>query len=168
MSTTSIFQLGQDPGEIGEVRNAWRGAMYVWNDIAKRYFDLENFPFFGEMQFEVWNAAETKKLPLHEAVVLLSTMDNATVRMEDAKVVADLFEQYGREHPNSSLSEQADIIRKADVNEGDLIAWQQTSVGEFWGQEWDEEIEDWRWYDVSGEKHFDVLSEAKRKTSTPN
>lgn len=166
MSTTSIFRLGANPEEIGETRNAWRGAMYVWNDIAKRYFGLETFPMFGPQQKQVWNAASTRRLPLHEAMVLLSTMDKATIRAEDINDVANLFEVYGREHPNSSLSEQASLLRKAQVSSGDLIAWQQTSVGEFWGQEWDEEFEEYRWYDTTKTDHFDAYAEAKAAVSS--
>jgi hypothetical protein len=159
MSETILYSLGENPQVIGEARNAWRGAMYVWNDIAKRYFGLEGFPMFGPMSKKIWNAADTKNLPLHEAVVLLSTMDFATIRAGDAKEVAEHFDRYGQEHPNSSFSEQAKIIREAELKEGDLIAWQQTSVSEFWGDEDD------GWYSVTGDKHFDAYAEAQLKSA---
>jgi hypothetical protein len=138
--------------------------MYVWNDIAKRYHHLEGFPFVGAAQGKVWNTAQTHKMPLHEAVVLLSTMDNAVIKGEDAKEVADLFAKYGEQHPDSSLSEQAEILRNAEFEPGDVAAWLQTSVSEFWGQgEFNEETEDWEWYDpATGDKHFDAFAEAKR------
>jgi hypothetical protein len=162
MSTTSIYILGSEPGEIGECRNSWRGAMYVWNDIAKRYCGMESFPFSGSKQSDVWNANRHHMMPEHDAIVLLSTMDNAIVWGRDAKTVADAFDRYGREHPESSLAEQAEILRSATLNPDDALAWQQTSVGEFWGQSWNEEKEDYDWYNpLTGVNHFDVLQEAR-------
>lgn len=47
MSCTEIYVIGENHCEYqGECKNAWRGAMYVWNDVAKRYFGLEGFPSF--------------------------------------------------------------------------------------------------------------------------
>lgn len=167
MSTTSIYTLGSDPGEIGECRNAWRGAMYVWNDIAKRYCGLSGFPFDRTGQNKVWNANLHYPMPEHERIVLLSTMDNALVWGKDASTVADAFAQYGREHPDSSLAEQAEILRKAELKSDDALAWQQTSVGEFWGNDWNDEKEDYDWYDPkTGTRHFNVLDEAKRSVAT--
>jgi hypothetical protein len=163
MSTTSIYVLGKEPGEIGECRNAWRGAMYVWNDIAKRYCDLPSFPFDAPSQNKVWNANQRYIMPEHEQIVLLSTMDNAIVWARDAKTVAEAFAKYGREHPDSSLAEQAEILRTAALKPEDALAWQQTSVGEFWGQSWNDESEDYDYYDPhAGTKHFDVMSEVRR------
>lgn len=170
MSTTSIYRLGREPSAIGEVSNAWRGAMYVWNDIAKRYCGLERFPFFpGPDQERVWNAYKNTRMPRHEAIVLLSTMDGATVRGEDLAIVAEAFEKYGAEHPNSSLTEQAAVLRRADIRPGDLIAWQQTSVGEFWGRAgYDEDGEEPVWYDsADGNLHFDACADAALPPQEP-
>lgn len=163
MSTTSIYRLGREPSCIGDVRNSWRGAMYVWNDVAKRYCGLDSFPIFDDGKRErVWNAFKNPRMPEHERIVLLSTLDNAGVYGRDAKTVADAFMHYGREHPHSSLIEQAEILRAADLRPDDLVAWQQTSVGEFWGQSWNEEREDNDWYDpATGVQHFDVFAEAR-------
>jgi hypothetical protein len=166
MSTTNIYRLGRDPGEIGETRNAWRGAMYVWTDVAKRYCGMDRFPMFGsgdEASYRVWHSFKDPRMPQHEKIVLLSTLDNAAAYGRDAKVVAEAFDRYGREHPNSSLTEQAEILRTADLQPSDLVAWLQTSVSEFWGSTWNEEKEDNDWYDpATGSKHFDIVAEAAR------
>jgi hypothetical protein len=168
MSTTSIYRLGREPEEIGEARNAWRGAMYVWNDIAQRYFGLPNFPMGrDEIASKIWNAHRHHDLPEHEAIVLMSTMDHATVRGRDASIVAEAFERYGREHPNSSLREQAEILRSAELQPNDYLAWQQTSVAEFWGCQWDGEKDEPDWYDpATGDKHFDVVEAARGSQSS--
>ena len=161
MSTTNIFRLGSEPREIASIKNSWRGAKYVWNDMAKRYWGLQSFPMFDDgNRSKVWNTYRHKKLPEHEKIVLLSTMDNAVVFGRDAKVVADAFERYGREHPDSSLIEQAETLRRAELKPDDAVAWQQTSVGEFWGGKYDEAAEDRLWYDpATGSQHFDVVAE---------
>lgn len=167
MSTTSIYRLGSEPGEVGETRNSWRGAMYVWNDIAKRYCGMAGFGFDEKQHSKVWNANRHYPMPEHDAIVLMSTMDNAIVWGRDAKTVADAFEKYGRERPNSSLSEQAEILRSVEIKPDDALAWQQTSVAEFWGTGWNEEKEDNDWYNpATGTKHFDVLEAARRGERT--
>ena len=162
MSTTNIYRLGREPAEIGETHNSWRGAMYVWNDIAKRYFGLSTFPLFDDTaRLKIWNAHTYASLPQHEIIVLMTTMDFAVVCGRSARIVADAFEKYGKEHPHSSLAEQAEILLSADIQSNDWIGWQQTSVAEFWGEQWDGKKNEMIWYDpATNDKHFDVVAEA--------
>jgi hypothetical protein len=167
MSRTEIYRLGTDPGEIGSTRNAWRGAMYVWDDIARRYFGLDGFPFSDrEMKAKIWNAHQHVDLAPHEAIVLLTTMDFATVRARDVWRVVDAFERYGSEHPDSSLAEQAQILRGAQFpSASDAVAWLQTSVSEFWGVTWGEGEDETIWYDpATGDKHFDVFDHVQEQS----
>lgn len=168
MSTTIIYRLGREPGELGKTRNAWRGAMYVWNDIAKRYFDMESFPMYDKAaQKKVWNAQHHAVLPQHEIIVLMTTMDFAVVRGRDVQIVADAFEKYAKEHQNCSLAEQAAILRTADIRPDDLIGWQQTSVSEFWGRGWDKKSDEVTWYDTKENKHFDAYARSAFVTRLP-
>lgn len=166
MSTTTIYRLGREPGEIAEFRNSWRAAMQVWNHIARRYFALESFPMFEpSKRGQVWNASATHPLSMEERIVLLSTLDAAVVKGSDVAALADAFDAYGAGHTDSSYREQATALRallaSGEIKPDDHIAWQQTSVGEFWGGRYDEETEDMVWYDpASGSKHFDVYAEA--------
>ena len=145
MSTTSIFAVkqGEAPIPLGEVRNAWRGAMYVWSDMAKRYFGLEAFPFSDdEMQSRVWNAGNEKPLTEAELIVLASTMDKAIAPKTTVHKLLDAFREYGSDHPDSSLGDQADLIsgNLSDIPDGYAIAWIQTSVcGDRWFESWDED-----------------------------
>ena len=137
MSYTEIHIVSPESYELaGEVKNAWRGAMYVWNQIAQDHFGLESFPMFDEkMQGKVWNAGNHKAISEDEYVVLASTMDHASVKVKDAPRLIKAFRCYAADHPNSSLNEQADLIFEAlaDFNPSDdhLIMWTQTSVCEF-------------------------------------
>jgi hypothetical protein len=159
MSRTELYRLGKNPECIGKVNNSWRGAMYVWTDIAKRYFGLEHFPMFDEaMRMKVWNASGYHpNMPTHDRIVLASTMDNVVVYGRDMQRAIDAFEKYGAEHPNSSLSEQAKILRATEFGPDDAAAWNQTSVNEFWGYVHGEESEDGE-QDVS---FYDLKSDAK-------
>lgn len=167
-----MYRLGRKPGQIGETRNAWRGAMHVWNDIAERYFGLTAFPMFdAAASNKIWNAHHHHSLPAHEIIVLMTTMDFATVCGRDASAVADAFDKYAREHPNSSIAEQAHILRTADIQPNDLIGWQQTSVSDFWGSGWDTKTDQRTWYEIETKQHFDAyavaLAAPPRKVAVP-
>lgn len=141
MSSTEIYVIGKNQCElIGETKNAWRGAMYVWNDIAKRYFGWGGFPTFGlVMQSRVWNAHNYHTLTRSERIVLASTMDRVTVKVSDIPQLLLAFNEYGAQHPNSSLTEQAALIAAGSFQDGQYLAWNQTSVNEFyWANGWDD------------------------------
>lgn len=147
MSNTTIFAVEQNeaPIVIGSTTNAWRSAMYVWSDISKRYFGLEGFPHFDEeMQSRVWNAGNEKPLTKAELIVLAATMDKAVTNYENIPVLVKAFEEYGIAHPNSSIGEQAVLIkeRATKIPDGCSLAWIQTSVcGDGWFSSYPEDSE---------------------------
>lgn len=147
MSATEIYlvQNGKQPRLIGETRNAFRGAMYVWNDIARRYFGMDSFPMFCEEKMkEVWNADADNGLSEHEIIVLNSTMDTVTCDQSDAERLCAAFDKYAVEHPNSSLGEQSEIIKKflaGNIAASGVIAWVQTSVSDGWFSSYEEDEE---------------------------
>jgi len=64
MSRTEIYLLEPDEYELLEFKNAWRGAMYVWNDIAKRYCGFERFPlgiFDGDDERQIDGSASGER-----------------------------------------------------------------------------------------------------------
>lgn len=139
MSRTELYRIGKDAGEIGSTGNSWRGAMQVWTYIAKQYCGFDNFPMsFGETgtadQNKVWNAHTTHPLTDAEKIVLLSTMDRVVVSHSNIPKLLAAFREYGAAHADSSLDEQANVIANAEWSEGSFLAFNQTSVSEFWGQ----------------------------------
>lgn len=164
MSYTEIYRLGKEPRLIDEIPNSWRGAMFVWNDVAKRYCGLEGFSPFGLSASRVWNSHKNPRMPEWERIVLLTTMDNAVVFAKDIPALLEAFETYARER-GGSFAEQAAAIRADTFEEGDAIAWNQTSVNcDVWCRD-EEEIDEnivYHWYDTStGTKHFDVMEDAR-------
>ncbi len=114
MSYTQIYVVTPESCElIGETQNAWIDPMYVWNQISVDRFGLSSFPMFDdEMRIYVWNAEKyTDSITDAEIVVLKSTMDNVTVDSKDVERLLKAFDEYGQQHPNSSIGEQAAIIR---------------------------------------------------------
>ena len=162
MSYTELYVMKKD-GELAytEFRNAFRGAMYVWTDVAQRYAGFDSFPFNEKDQMEVWNYDRRHPgvMKHHEIIVLLSTMDYALVDGSRWKNLVEDFEQYGTEHPNSNYMDQAKAIRQLveEIGEDNVkaFAWNQTSVGEAWCVTYDDEGDENVFYDPDTEnKHF--------------
>ncbi|MFS1429201.1 hypothetical protein LMH73_019135 [Vibrio splendidus] len=165
MSSTEIYLVSTDSCiEIGETKNGFRGAMFVWDQIAIKYFKLEGFPNFDtEMQRRVWNAANEHPLTDAERIVLASTMDWVVVRTEDAQRLIVAFKEYGEDNPRCSIGEQGAIINSAELPPGHFIAWNQTTVGDFaLSPEWFDFDEDDEEYnednDENGYYEFNNLS----------
>lgn len=162
MSYTTIYKMGDNSSTIADISNGHRGAMYVWNQIAKKYFDQDRFPMFDEkLASKIWNAHKHAPLTDAETIVLMSTMDKSTVNNDGLSKLIAAFEVYGGEHDISSFSEQAEKLKNTKLSDNEFIGWQQTSCGEFWGETgWDEETEEAIYYDPNvGDIHFDIIQE---------
>lgn len=150
MSCTEIYVLKKNNDlECFRTNNAWRSAMYIWNDIAERYLGWERFPLYGEKQMEVWNFHKRHPgvMKDYEIIVLLSTMDGAILEPTRIEEAMEAFYLYAKDHPDSSLKEQGDVLKKVlgysmnDIENVIGIGWNQTSIG------------DTRWYSYD---HDDV------------
>lgn len=72
--------------------------------------------------------------------MLASTMDRVTVKASDIPQLIVAFNEYAAAHPNSSIGEQAQIVASIEITEGQFVAWNQTSVGDFhWSVDYDED-----------------------------
>lgn len=133
MSYTEIYSISEEHcKKIGETQNGHRSAMYVWQNIAQKYFGLERFPYSDEkLQMKIWNANKHYQLTESEVIVLLSTMDDACVKKSDIPKLIKAFEEYHKEHPNSSFLEQAEIIKNTELLDDQKISWNQTSVNSY-------------------------------------
>lgn len=169
MSYTTIYKMGSEISELGDIGNAQKSAMYVWNQIAKKYFNQDYFPMFDKALIsKIWNAHDHATLTDEEIIVLSSTMDKATVNAEGLPRLIEAFEAYGKQHDVSSYLEQTDLLRNADLKDGEYIGWCQTSCGEFWGKlDINTETEEYDYYNPNdGDIHFDVI-EMFNKIVTP-
>lgn len=134
MSYTEIYRISKvrKTKMIGEVRNAFRGAMAVWDSLDKKYlppFIKYGMPFsrtIGPEISEIWNLVDDVRLSESERICLLTTFDNVYVLKKDIPKLVKALREFPHE---SSLSEQADIIEKIISDKTCwAICWNQTSV----------------------------------------
>lgn len=135
MSYTELFKVKSDGNaeSFNEVRNAFRGAMAVWNSLEKKY--LPETPFsrlFGSEAQKVWDLVKDERLTSEERICMASTFDNVMVKRENLPKLIVAFRKFPSE---TSLPEQADLIEMEMNLDEDLVAigWNQTSVnGDTW------------------------------------
>lgn len=181
MSYTEIFTFDKkgNASQYGEVKNAFRGAMQVWNLLDFKYLPpfiptwALNLPvreeryhrssdFMGGGLKEVWSLFDNPDISETDKIVLGTTFDNVVVMKENLQSVIDAFRAFEGE---TSLKEQADILEEA-LNDEDVIAvaWNQTSVNGgawetgdvFYDEDGDEQLVP---YNLSGDKHWDLFNE---------
>ena len=136
MSYTTLYAFKQD-GSIethAEYKNAWHGAMIVWNSMAERY----NTPFNlidEKSMLALWALAGDKKVPLHDRITLATTFDRKVVYSKDfQRLVAAMKESAKWLPEHCHIGKQVADIEKIMELTPDIIAvgWNQTSVVDSW------------------------------------
>ena len=129
MSYTELFGFDQngDAYSMAEIKNAFRGAMMVWEYLENKYLPFVDFTRIlsgkREEQQKVWDLSKDDRLSRQEKIVLLSTFDNVVVKQANFKELIRAFLEFPGE--KTSLKEQAEIIKQSDCI---AVAWNQTSV----------------------------------------
>lgn len=167
MSFTELHQVTLD-GDVDfceEYHNSWRGAMLVWDAMAKHY----GLSFLGQRQ-AVWDLYKNEAVPLGLRVTMASTFDNVMVKSENIPRLIVAIGEFGQIFgDNGNLGLQVEALQ-ALYEGGDCFAvcWNQTSVNANPWQVYDEKIEDYKPYNVfNGERHWflfedDHFSKEKR------
>jgi len=128
---------------IGEVNNAWKGAMAIWKILEKKYLppyqpswwnpNLNKEPpsrcLQPESAREIWDLSKSEKLSQNEKIVLNSTFDRCIVNVDNIDKVIFAFREF---EGVTNLKEQADLIEQTIKKDSKIIAigWNQTSVCE--------------------------------------
>jgi hypothetical protein len=180
MSYTEIYKFKKngDAECFSEVKNAWRGAMAVWNILDKKYLPkyipdfakilgetdkeyFRSFDFRGEALKEVWDLSLKDNVSKTDKICLRSTFDNVVVLSENLPELLRAFRDFEGE---TSLPEQADAIEKELKNDPELlaIAWSQTSVnGGAWESDELDDDENYLPYNIlKSEKHWSMFADA--------
>lgn len=159
MSATEIYGFDQDGDAhpVGEVQNAWRGAMAIWAEVERRYlpeyipewakgmpndfiqrFHKDGFSRLSDVlnldaMKEILELFEKNEISLVNKIVLGTTFDHVVVKREDMPRLMEAFRAF---EGNTSLKEQADIIQAMyESGEWVAVAWNQTSVNaDTWDQ----------------------------------
>lgn len=180
MSYTEIYKFKKDGNAtmLAETKNAWRGAMAVWNILDKKYLPpfmpdwakalgetnkeyYRSSDMMGKGLKEVWGLYDGDKISETDKIVLGSTFDNVVVMKEDLPKLIEAFRNFEGE---TSLKEQADIFEQA-LKDDDLlaVAWNQTSVnGDAWqsdetGKDEDDEEVYLPYNILTMEKHWNLF-----------
>ncbi len=166
MSYTEIYGFGKDgdAGGLEDVKNAWRGAMAVWQIMEDRYLDPLPKPIWmSDKDYKksgysrtcqppsfkdnepnplkpIWDLWTNNKVSRTDKIVLGTTFDKVVVMRENIKETSKAFEEFKGE---TSLKEQAKILREALEDDDNIaVAWNQTSIcGDTWSN-YDEEKEE--------------------------
>ena len=174
MSYTEIYKFKKDGDaeEIGEVKNAFRGAMAICTHLEKKYLpkfipewaksigeDLtKDYSRISSMKQEdmkeVWDIIKHPYITDTHKIAMNSTFDNVVVKRENLEKLVLAFREFEFE---TSLKEQADLIEEALKDDPDLLGlgWNQTSVnGDTWANsgEYNEETEEHASYNLLKEK----------------
>jgi len=143
MSCTTLcaFRPDGDLEYFAEYKNAWHGAMIVWNSMAEKYntpFNLMN----EESMKALWKLADNPAVPLHDRITLATTYDKFVVYSGDfQRLVAAMRESAKWLPAHCHITKQADDIEKimelnAKCSNPDLhiiaVGWNQTSVVDVW------------------------------------
>lgn len=150
MSYTEIYKFTRE-GEacwVSDIRNAWRGAMAVWRIMEERHLPpkyvygrlLSRLVEGQKAAMEVWQLYQNKKVPEHERIVMLSTMDKCLVKKENLPRLIEAFRKF---EGDTSLPEQADILEQLLTDDDCIaVAWNQTSVAASVWDRYDEETDE--------------------------
>jgi hypothetical protein len=146
MSYTEIYKFKKngDAECFGEIKNAWLGAMAVWNFLDKKYLPkyIPDFAqilgetdkgYYRSSDFrtdaikEVWALSLNDGVSKMDKICLLSTFEDVIVLKENLPELLEAFRKFEGE---TSLTEQANAIEDELINDPELlaIAWNQTSV----------------------------------------
>lgn len=91
MSCMEVYAVDGDGDVVllTEFRNAWRGAMLVWHEIAKKYGVLNEW---GYPDIEAsWKLARTTQLTEPEWCTMVCTFDDVIIPREHFEYVARMF-----------------------------------------------------------------------------
>ena len=134
MSYTEIFSFNKDgiAEHEAEVKNAFRGAMAVWKHLFEKHLKGNGYEVMPYMDMQpIWDLQNNERLSDSDLICLLSTFDNVVVKKENLNLLIQAFEEF---KGNSSLREQAKIIKGLLEKDCTAVGWNQTSVNwDTWG-----------------------------------
>jgi hypothetical protein len=187
MSYTEIFGFSKDGSlySAAEIRNAWRGAMAVWNKLDTKYLPVyrpdfvpswvpddkieahlgfkptrTSAMFDGEAMKSIWDLFKNEAIDRNERIVLGATFDRTIVMREHFDELISAFEAFEGE---TSLKEQAAVIREMLTDEDCIaVAFNQTSInGDSWDNfSYDEDAEEYISYNVLSQSEHWLLFES--------
>lgn len=190
MSYTEITFFGKNgkPKFDADIKNAWRGAMAIWDimderylppyipdwakdmpDRKSRYSRMISMGGNKHLQQQVWDIWKLPNCTETDRIVMGSTFDWVIVLKKDVPRLLQAFRDFVGE---TSLKEQASIIEDAFKDKTIIaVGWNQTSVCENrWNTyEYDEKKDRSIPYNLNkGEKHWSLFPSILTSIAHPN
>lgn len=128
MSYTEIYSFNKKGNPIlcGEVKNAWRGAMKIWEILSNKYLPNDDFTFSSSYMKKVCDLSE-QNIDRVDKIILFTTFDNYLIKKEDIPIIVECFNH--NDYKDTSLKEQADIIQSLQDDEDCIaIGWNHNSI----------------------------------------
>jgi len=140
MSYTGMRAAFEDGimGEAAEFQNAWRGAMFIWIYMCRKYLNLQYMPMSEAECEKVWALAKDPRVSRQDRLAFMSTFDNILLGPDLMLEVADALDSIPEVTDN--VRSQAIWIRKMHARGARAIGWRQTSViaDPWWDRDKDE------------------------------
>lgn len=182
MSCTEITLFNKEGIAIEtiDIKNAFRGAMAIWQILEKKYLPEyipnwakdypksyidENFGTFTRTSGldkkalkEIWDIPKGENVSRIDKIVMYSTYDHILCKREN---FAELIEAFEKFEGVTSLKEQAEAIRNLpdDIT---AVGWNQTNVckNTWINYEYDEEKDEHRSYNYNkDDEHYFIFDE---------
>lgn len=135
MSYTELYKVGQS-GDVElhrEYQNSWRGAILIWQAMAKRYLPMDFGLMMARQDLQpLWDLAKDQQVPLAHRITLASTFDRVMVKHEDFPRLIAAWEQFGRDFGDSGhlLAQIVTLRELASDPNCQAVCWNQTSVSD--------------------------------------
>lgn len=160
MSETELFGIYKN-GNVefyGSTRNSFRGGMHVWQKLNEKY-ELHDSLF----EFKnTWGNFNKGFYEPFEDIVFGSTFDYVIVMKEDFPLLIASFKDYFERYPDSSFSEQAEIIKAMEKDDNIIgVAWCQTSIVDgLWDVEEEDDIIPYNIF--KGTRHWNLFKKISK------
>lgn len=167
MSSTSLIEFSESvASECYEYRNSWGGAARIWDALFEAYetkkHEYDNW-LTASQDGRMWKIWEDERVDDSERLVYLFTCDNALVKNEDFKLLADALRHFTAKHPsNERVCHLAAWASVLDESKAKFMGLHATSVCENPWFGWTGETDESEPYDVEkGDKHWFITERLK-------
>ena len=154
------FKKGK-AADFYEFRNAWGGAMYIWDAIYDKYLKREEIDYVLLNTDRLWLLSQDKRLRKFERAVLASTYDSVIIHRKDFPTYTEDLNNFLGTYPppGDIVCHLADWGLRIRILEADIeaIAFHGNSVCEDPWLVCDDEKDEYEPYDLTvGDKHWDL------------
>ena len=148
MSHTEIYAVFPDSDGrfvfVEEFANSHGGAAFIWDALVLEYLGLRLSGVDCHTRWgRLWTLLREGKMSEFHENILRTTMDRAVIEQHIMGEIANEFKDFADEQQVGemlnhacSLREQAKVLRNLEKKGALYAAWNQSTIGEFWGKDY--------------------------------